>query len=843
MAEADSMPVEVAPPDDKVISMEESSSASDDDDLKKGQGVVEVAEGVEVAEIIEFPMRETKVPLWGGAVMNFNWLTSFIGIVLLWGSVTFCLVNTEQAQVVFAEWKSAGTLLFSWLFIGTRPLWMFFVAFLCFRYGSVRLGAHKDVRPEFSNMTYFTMIFSAGVAVGLFFFGVSEPLWHQSSHRFSNAGYRTEDEIDQYALNLTLFHWGFGAWVSYVLVGIVTGVGSYRFGLPFTIRSTLYPLLGEYTWGWIGDFLDGFTIWVTVAGVCTSLGLGASQIVAGLQRLGAVDPSLVGDELVTPQVITIVIITLIATISVVSGLDVGIKILSQIGFGFGMLLLFLVLVLDSTKFLFNLIVQSTGYYFQWSILELNFFTDAFAQLRPGEGRATDGLSAEVWWIDAWTVFYMAWWTAWSGFVGVFIARISKGRTVSEVVLYNMLAPLMYSIIWFCVFGGVGLRQARQAMELEVLGETAFGDPQYFVTEERDYCYNVPQQDVTFPQNDTVIFTNYLPGVTPVCKFNSAESTQAWFNVMYSYSFPTEGNPDVFGSFMAGLSVVAVIIYFTTSSDSASMVVDQFASNGRTSHHWLQRVFWAFTEGAVACALLVAGGANALNALQAASVIAGLPFSFVVMYQCQALWIMLDCAEKADNAENGETDALVHLNNYVDASFKMPVWGGIFNLMEYLVSFGRVHEDRIAKNMDLPQGSQVKEFLIGLLMPFWSIYRIRNYLDGKGSRKRGTMLVAGSTFAFFIGWIALFACQAINPGYKAFGWTLFFCFALVLLNVRSEVRSRFNVKGNVVEDFFASSFCYPQTLAQMIYEFENNTSPVEGGDGDGDDVSPDAGKMN
>jgi hypothetical protein len=206
-------------------------------------------------------------------------------------------------------------------------------------------------------MTYFAMLFSAGIGVGLFFYGVSEPLYQQQSHWFANAGYRSQDEIDMFAMNLTVFHWGITGWSQYLVVAVCCGLASYRFNLPMTLRSCFYPMLGEYTWGWIGDLIDGFTIVTTVAGVCTSLGLGAFQIAAGLQRVGAIDDDLSEDKMRNVHVISIWFITLIATCSVISGLNVGIKYLSQLGFGLGLLLLFLVLVMEKTNYLLNLIVQ------------------------------------------------------------------------------------------------------------------------------------------------------------------------------------------------------------------------------------------------------------------------------------------------------------------------------------------------------------------------------------------------------------------------------------------------------------------------------------------------------
>ena len=397
---------------------------------------------------------------------------------------------------------------------------------LAVKYGHIRLGP-KNSEPEFNDVTYFAMLFSAGIGVGLFFYGVSEPLYHQTDNWFAESNYRTQDEVDMFALNLTVFHWGITGWSQYLVVAVCAGLASFRFKLPMSLRSCFFPLLGDHTWGWIGDIIDGFTIVTTVAGVCTSLGLGCFQISAGLARVGAIEDDLADEDLQRVHVITIWIITLIATCSVVSGLSVGIKYLSQLGFGLGMLLLLVVFILDKTNYLLNLIVQEIGYYFQWSIFLLNFHTDAFGQLREGEGRAVDDQAAAVWWMDAWTIFYIGWWVSWGAFVGLFISRISYGRTIRSVIAYSYIAPLGYTMVWFGIFGGVGLRQSRQALELQDLGTEYYEDPNTFLQDGSYNCYDVPQEDIVI--DGETVFTNYLPGVTPVCTFNSSK-----FYVMSSY---------------------------------------------------------------------------------------------------------------------------------------------------------------------------------------------------------------------------------------------------------------------------------------------------------------------
>ena len=212
----------------------------------------------------------------------------------------------------------------------SKPISFFFLLILAFKFGHVKLG-NKDEKPEYGGVTYFAMLFSAGVAVGIFYYGVSEPLWHQTSNWFADAGYHSQDEIDQFAMNQTIFHWGFHAWAVYLTVAVSTALAAYRFKLPLTFRSAFYPILGEYTWGWLGDIIDGFSIVVTVSGICTSLGLGAIQVSTGLQRIGWVNSELTVDQRVNVQTAILWVITAIATTSVVSGLDIGIKYLSLFG--------------------------------------------------------------------------------------------------------------------------------------------------------------------------------------------------------------------------------------------------------------------------------------------------------------------------------------------------------------------------------------------------------------------------------------------------------------------------------------------------------------------------------
>ena len=400
------------------------------------------------------------------------------------------------------------------------------------------------------------------------------------------------------------------------------------------------------------------------------------------------------------------------------------------------------------------------------------------------------------------IFYQAWWISWSCFVGLFVARISRGRTVREVIIYTMIAPIAYCILWFSIWGGIGQRQARQAEELEVLGSTQFGNPDEFKVSGSKICYNVPQESLYNETNDE-IFTNHLVGITPVCKFDPDDSLQSAFNVLASFSFPDSFSTGM-GPTLTVIFVIALAIYFATSSDSGSLIVDYLASNGRANHHWIQRLFWALTEGAVATALLGAGGSDALNALQAASIIAGLPFVIFLIFIVQSISVM------CERAEASESRTFKHPEQ---SEFSMPVYGGIFNVCEYICSFGKVHPDRVQKGMDLPTRSQVWEFLRGIVVPFWSLFQVLSEVYPKN--RPNNLLAAGIYGLLYVTWIVLFILSAPFPGIVGWAWTTFFCTGCLLTTIRLGFRGRYNVRGNfLLGDVLASTFMWPQVLVQM-----------------------------
>jgi len=441
----------------------------------------------------------------------------------------------------------------SWLFVVGMAVFVVAVVLAALRkYGRLRLGP-DDARPEFSTLSWFAMLFSAGVAIGLLFFGVAEPIMHYGSPPFGDGGTPAAAER---AMGVTFFHWGIHAWGCYALVGLSIALATYRRGLPLAVRSTLQPLFGDRINGPIGHAVDILAVFGTMFGVCTSLGLGAMQINSGLSTV-------VGIGQGTGWQLTIIaVITLMATVSVVSGLTAGIKKLSEIN-----------ILLSTALFVFVLAAGPTltiiGGFFQ------NVVSYGRALVEQGLWFGQTGSDAERTWFAGWTAFYWAWWIAWAPFVGLFIARISRGRTVREFVFGVLGAPVLACFAALTILGNT-------ALELQQTGQ--------------------------------------LDLVTAV----SESMPQALFTLL-------RGLP--LGAITSVFALVCVVIFFVTSSDSASLVIDILTSGGNPEPPVWKRVFWAVSEGVVAAVLLLAGG---LAAFQTASIITALPFTLVMLAMCVSL---------------------------------------------------------------------------------------------------------------------------------------------------------------------------------------------------------------
>lgn len=463
---------------------------------------------------------------------------------VLWGSLA-----PDGAMEALGSTRVWITETLGWFFIAAVASFLVFLLFLVLgRYASVRLGP-DDSRPDYSYLTWFAMLFSAGMGIGLVFWGVAEPIYH-----FIDAP-RTEGGSEAAALDamtLTFHHWGLGAWSVYAVLGLSLAYFGYRHNLPMTIRSALYPLIGNKIHGWQGNLVDILAIFGTMFGIATSLGLGVAQINSGLNSAFDVPVS------TGVQVVLIAIITVGATISVVSGLDKGIRRLSELNITLAGLLLLFVAVAGPSMLLLGAYVENLGNYI-FNFVDLMFWSGSYSADDAG-------------WLSAWTIFYWAWWISWAPFVGSFIARISRGRTIREFILGVLLVPSLVSFAWFTVMGNTGL---------------------------------------LFQSDGTADVYGAIEGA-------GFDESVAMFAVLDALPFSL---------LTTVVTIFVITVFFVTSSDSGSFVIDMIASGGSLNPPVGLRIFWALSEGAVAAVLLVAGG---LGALQAGAIATGLPFTVVLL---------------------------------------------------------------------------------------------------------------------------------------------------------------------------------------------------------------------
>ncbi len=476
----------------------------------------------------------------------------FVGSTTAIAAVTCVTVfATKAVGGVVAGAQQAITDHVGWLYVAAMTgLLAFAIWLMLSRYGAVRLG-RDDEGPEFSTPSWFAMLFSAGMGIGLMFFSVAEPITHYAN---PPGGGGPSLDSARAAMGLTFFHWCLHPWAIYAVVAVALAYFSFRKGLPLSIRSLLHPWLGDRIAGGWGDLVDALAIVATLFGVATSLGLGAMQVNAGLAHLLGVPID------ASTQVTIIVVITIAATVSVVSGLDRGVRLLStwNVVLAFG--LMGFVFAVGPTGFLLDALVQNVGEYLQ-QLPHHSFWTAAYDRDPP---RPTHE------WLTGNTIFYWAWWIAWAPFVGMFIARISRGRTIRELVVGALLGPTVAGMVWLTVFGNTALHE-----EMFVAGGIV---------------------DAVSTDVSTAIYV--LLSRLPAATVTSVVCT------------------------------ICVVLFFVTSSDSASLVVDTLASGGAPNPAVWQRVFWAGLEGAVAGALLLGGG---LRALQSAALCSALPFCLVTLW--------------------------------------------------------------------------------------------------------------------------------------------------------------------------------------------------------------------
>ncbi|CDT18800.1 MULTISPECIES: BCCT family transporter [Vibrio] len=501
----------------------------------------------------DYTVGQDNVQKWGFDVHNpvFGISAGLIALFLIGVLIT----DTASAKAALDGVKGQIINSFDWLFIWSGNIFVIFcLGLIVSPYGKIRLGG-VDATADYSFISWLSMLFAAGMGIGLMFWSVAEPAAYFTGWFETPLGVEPNTpEAAKLALGATMYHWGLHPWAIYGVVALSLAFFSYNKGLPLSIRSIFYPILGDRAWGWAGHIVDILAVLATLFGLATSLGLGAQQAASGIQHVFGIEAGL------GLQVIVITAVTLLAVVSVLRGIDGGVKVISNIN----MLVAFLLLIL----------VALIGYAVTLGSIPttLMAYIENIIPLSNPHGREDET------WMHGWTVFYWAWWISWSPFVGMFIARVSKGRTVREFITAVLIVPTTVTIIWMSVFGGMAIDQIVN--NVGILGQD---------------------------------------GLTDV--------SLAMFQMFDALPF---------GTLLSIIAVVLVLVFFITSSDSGSLVIDSITAGGKVDTPVPQRVFWAFLEGAIAVALLWVGGTEAVQALQAGAISTALPFTIILLLMCVSL---------------------------------------------------------------------------------------------------------------------------------------------------------------------------------------------------------------
>ena len=501
----------------------------------------------------DYTVGQDNVQKWGFDVHNpvFGISASLIGLFL----VAILLVEPETSKSFLdgIKWWIIGA--FDGLFMWSANIFVIFcLGLIVSPYGKIRLGG-DDAKPDYSRMSWIAMLFAAGMGIGLMFWGVAEPVayytgWYETPlNVIANT-----PEAAKLALGATMFHWGLHPWAIYGVVALSLAFFAFNKGLPLSMRSVFYPILGDRTWGWAGHIVDILAVLATLFGLATSLGLGAQQAASGFHHIFGIENGLF------LQITIIIVVTLLAVVSVVRGIDGGVKVISNINMLLALVLLIFVILVTFAVSMGTVPTTIMSY------------IENIIPLSNPIGREDQA------WMHGWTVFYWAWWISWSPFVGMFIARISRGRTIREFITAVLLVPTSVTILWMSVFGGVAIDQV--ANNVGTLGSEGLTD-------------------------------------VPLAMFQMFDSLPM-------------------GEVLSMLAILLVLVFFITSSDSGSLVIDSITAGGKVDAPIPQRIFWALVEGAIAAALLWVGGTQAIEALQAGAISTALPFTIILLVMCVSL---------------------------------------------------------------------------------------------------------------------------------------------------------------------------------------------------------------
>lgn len=504
-----------------------------------------------------------------GPIKGINPYIVFISLGLIAGFTLFTLIEPDFSALLIDQTRTFITLSTNAWYVGLAAIFLVFCIWLAFsRHGDIRLGDDNE-RPEFGYFSWFAMLYAAGQGIGIIFWSIAEPMFHFSSGTPFGESAALSSAAAEEAMKVTFFHWGLNAWAIYCVVGISLAFVCYRLKKPLSIRYTLYPLLGDKVNGWVGVTVDVIAVFATLFGIATSLGLGVQQINAGLNAIWDIPQNL------KVQLILIVVISACALVSVLTGLKRGIKYLSVANMWLTFILLAFFLILGPTVYIVKLLVSSTMDYLV-NLVPMNAFIEPQSQSWGDEDATWKSM-----WQGWWSVFYWGWWMSWAPFVGVFIARVSRGRTIREFILGVVGVSSILSFVWLAAYGGT-------ALNIDLVGSG---------------------------------------GIVDTVKGNVADALYATIAGM---------DAGTIGYIATIGGTLLVSTYFITSSDSGTLVLTTIMSEGNENPLKRHRIFWGVIQGLMAGILLTAGGSAALSTLQTASIAAALPFSLIMVLMCIAL---------------------------------------------------------------------------------------------------------------------------------------------------------------------------------------------------------------
>ncbi|WP_417348835.1 BCCT family transporter [Ferrimonas sp.] len=501
----------------------------------------------------DYTIGQDNVQKWGIDVHNpvFGISAGLIILFLIGTLVTDAA--TAKAALDGIKWKIINN--FDGLFIWSGNIFVIFcLALVVSPFGRIRLGG-DNAEADFSFLSWLAMLFAAGMGIGLMFWSVAEPVAYFTGWYETPLGVEPNTpEAARLALGATMFHWGLHPWAIYGVVALSLAFFTYNKGLPLSMRAIFYPLLGDRTWGWPGHIVDILAVVATLFGLATSLGLGAQQAASGINHVFGIDGGM------GLQILVIAVVTMLAVVSVYRGIEGGVKLLSNINMLLALLLVVVVALLG-----FGVVLGAIP-------TTLMAYLENLVPLSNPHGRPDEA------WMHGWTVFYWAWWISWSPFVGMFIARVSKGRTVREFIVAVLIVPTLVTLLWMSVFGGLALDQVIN--QVGVLGANGLRE-------------------------------------VPLAMFEMFESLPM-------------------SDLLSIVAIILVMVFFITSSDSGSLVIDSITAGGKVDAPVVQRIFWAFIEGAIAAALLWIGGTESIQALQAGAISTALPFTVILLMMCVSL---------------------------------------------------------------------------------------------------------------------------------------------------------------------------------------------------------------